>query len=274
MRPDDLLYIYEMEGTLFEPEKFFKEAFLAHWREGESTFLFFSEPQEESLKTFLKKNPHLTWVRSHSMSYKDWQGKGSSEYLDVGNLLFIPPGVTPPENREGIYIRLDPGVVFGSGHHPTTRDSLLALLWVYNQGKPETVLDLGTGTGILSLAAISLGAKEILAIDWNPACVETAKKNVALNSLEANIKVQEGRAEEYIQQPAELLVANLHLAVIREVIKNKAFFEKKWVILSGMMRSEYLEVKNDLKVSGFEILKEWDSEFTWFTLAGRNKGYP
>ncbi len=271
MKPDDQLIIYELEGTVVEPEKFFREKFLAHWREGDSTFLFFSEPQEETLKSFLENHSHLTWVRTHSMSYKDWQGGDFLDSLSVGKLIFVPPWAVEPGDAERVPIRIDPGVVFGSGQHPTTRDSLSALLWVYDRDRPKKVLDLGTGTGILALAAVSLGAEKVMAVDWNPACVETARKNVRLNNRQAVIDVAEGRAEDYIRQPADLLLANLHFAVIRDLIQDKDFFEKKWVILSGLLRSEFLEVKHRLQVPGFEILKEWDAEFTWFTLVGRNK---
>jgi ribosomal protein L11 methyltransferase len=270
MGPDDLLYIYELEGVPADAEDFFGEKLLAHWREGESSFLFFPEPREEDLEAFLKTRSHLTWVRSHHMRYKEWQG-GGLESLSVGKLIFSPPWLPEPKAPGKISIRVDPGVVFGSGQHPTTRDSLQALLWIYEQENPQAVLDLGTGTGILALAAVFLGARKVLAIDWNPACVQSAKKNVGLNHLQPFIEVQEGRAEEHIQSPADLLLANLHFAVIQEIIKDKAFFEKKWVVLSGLLRSEYLEVKYRLGPSNFEILKEWDSEFTWFTLLGRNK---
>jgi ribosomal protein L11 methyltransferase len=271
MNPDDLLYIYELEGVSLDAEYFFDSQLLAHWREGESSFLFFLEPREEELKVYLKTRPHLNWVRSHQMRYRNWQG-GGLEALSVGKFIFTPPWLPEPKEPDKISIRVDPGVVFGSGQHPTTRDSLRALLWIYEQEHPRTVLDLGTGTGILALAAVFLGAKKVLAIDWNPACVQSAQKNVALNRLQSSIEVYEGRAEDYIHKPADLLLANLHFAVIQEIIRDKAFFEKKWVVLSGLLRSEYLEVKHRLGGSSFEILKEWDSEFTWFTLVGRNKG--
>jgi ribosomal protein L11 methyltransferase len=274
MNPEDPLYIYELEGTLTETEGCFQENFIAHWREGDSTFLFFSKPQDGILPTFLKTHPDLNWVRTHIMDYKDWQGEGLLDSLTVGKFIIVPPGHPKPPEQEKICLRVDPGVVFGSGHHPTTRDSLLALQWVYNQEALAEVLDLGTGTGILSLAAVALGAKKILAVDWNPACVQTAQKNVVFNNLQTFIEVQEGRAEEFVRYPADLLLANLHFSVIQEVIKDRAFFEKKWVILSGLLRSEFLEVKYRLNLKDFEIIKEWDSEFTWFTLLGRNKERP
>jgi ribosomal protein L11 methyltransferase len=271
MGPDDPLIIYELEGILADPEVFFNKNFLAHWREEESHFLFFSHPQEEDLREFLKTQSGGTWVRTHNLSYKDWQGGAVVDSLAVGRFIFIPPWVSRVEDPEGIIIRLDPGVVFGSGTHPTTRDCLQALLWIYDREQLRRVLDLGTGTGILSLAAVSLGAEEVLAVDLNPACVRAAEKNVDLNNLKKKIKILEGRAEDYIQRPADLLIGNIHFAVIRELMAHQAFFEKKWVVLSGLLRSEYLEVKHRLQVPGFEILKEWDSDFTWFTLVGRNK---
>jgi ribosomal protein L11 methyltransferase len=271
MGPDDPLYIYELEGILSDPEVFFRENFLTYWREGESHFLFFSHPQEENLREFLKIQSGVTWVRTHNLSYKDWQGGAIVDFLSVGKFVFLPPGVPRPEDPENLILRLDPGVVFGSGTHPTTRDCLQALLWIYEREQPRKVLDLGTGTGILSLAAVSLGAEEVLAVDLNPACVRTAGKNAELNSLKNKIKIVEGRAEDYIHLPVDLVLGNIHFAVIRELINNRAFFEKKWVILSGLLRSEFLEVKRRLQVPGFEILKEWDSEFTWFTLVGRSK---
>ncbi|MBI4768501.1 MAG: 50S ribosomal protein L11 methyltransferase [Deltaproteobacteria bacterium] len=271
MDPDDPLYIYELEGALNDPEGFFKENFLAHWREGESHFLFFSHPREEDLRKFLKTQMGGTWVRTHNLSYKDWQGGTPVDSLSIGKFLFIPPWASRLEDPEGIMIRLDPGVVFGSGTHPTTRDCLQALLWIYEREQPRKVLDLGTGTGILSLAAVSLGAEEVLAVDLNPACVRAAEKNIGLNDLKEKIRIFEGRAEEYIHLPADLVMANIHFTVIRELITLPTFFEKNWVILSGLLRSEFLEIKHRLQVPGFEILKEWDSEFTWFTLAGRNK---
>ena len=84
-------------------------------------------------------------------------------------------------NEGEILILLDPCVVFGTGYHPTTRSCLKALWNLYQKEKPATVLDLGTGTGILALAAVKWGARRVLTVDCNELAAETASRNVKLN---------------------------------------------------------------------------------------------
>jgi|YelNatPaOPRAMG01_1025707.scaffolds.fasta_scaffold61568_2 ribosomal protein L11 methyltransferase len=268
MRPEDPLFIYEIEGRFQIPPEGLGRDFIAHWKEGESHFLFFSREQEERIKDILKGQPDALWIRSHTLIYRDWQGGESFDGVSIGKFLFLPPWIPVPQKSEGLPLRLDSGVVFGSGSHPTTRDSLLALQWVYEQDRPRKVLDLGCGTGILSLAACALGAEEVLAVDVNPACVRTAEKNARLNEMENKIRVREGQAEDFVQEPADLVLANLHFAVIRELIGRRAFWARKWLILSGLLRSEYREIRSRLQTMGFVVFEEWDADFTWFTLAG------
>jgi ribosomal protein L11 methyltransferase len=270
MNPEDHLYIYELSGTVVQPESFFQNSLIAHWREGDSTFLFFSCPSAAELQTFLTDRPALSWVRTHEISYRDWQAGENLEPLSIGRLRIFPLGHPVPGDGDWIPLIIDPGVVFGSGQHPTTRDCLKALLSIFDRETPEMVLDLGTGTGILAMAAVKLGSREVLGIDWNPACVATARKNIELNGLSSRIRVEEGLAGEYLQQPADLLLANLHFAVLRKLIEQPAFFEKKWAVLSGLLRSEYAEIKRRLDRPGFSLLGEWETDHTWFTLLGQN----
>jgi ribosomal protein L11 methyltransferase len=272
MNPEDRLYIYELSGTVVQPESHFQKSLIAHWREGDSTFLFFSSPSATELEALLTNHPGLSWVRTHEISYRDWQAGEDLEPLSIGRLRIFPLGHPVVAEGDSVALIIDPGVVFGSGQHPTTRDCLRALLWIFDRETPERVLDLGTGTGILATAAVKLGAREALGIDWNPACVSTARKNVEWNGLSRRIRVEEGSAEDYLREKADLLFANLHFAVVRELIEQPSFFEKPWVVLSGLLRSEYAEIKRRLDHPGFSLLQEWETENTWFTLLGQNVG--
>jgi ribosomal protein L11 methyltransferase len=272
MNPDDLLYIYELAGTVDRPEACFGPELLAHWREGASTFLFFSGPAERELPAFLAGHPGLSWLRTHEMTYRDWQAGEELETLEIGRLRILPLGRPVPQDDTGLTVVIDPGVVFGSGQHPTTRDSLRALLRVYEEDSPARVLDLGTGTGILALAALKLGAREVFAVDWNPACVANARRNGVLNGLSERLLVAEGAAETYIAKQADLLLANLHFAVVEELVQSPDFYLKPWVIVSGLLRSEACAVKDRLREPGFTLVREWETDGTWFTLLGRNRG--
>ena len=273
MRPDDLLYIYELAGTVVRPERHFQKSLIAHWREGDSTFLFFSGPAERELPAFLAGHPGLSWVRTHEMTYRDWQAGGELETLAIDRLRIVPLGRPVPADDRHLTIIIDPGVVFGSGQHPTTRDSLRALLQVYEEAAPARVLDLGSGTGILALAALKLGAREVLAVDWNPACVANTRRNAALNGYSERLRIVEGGAETYIVEPADLLLANLHFAVVEDLVQAPAFYEKPWVIVSGLLRSEARAVKARLgQQPSFTLVREWETDGTWFTLLGRNRG--
>jgi ribosomal protein L11 methyltransferase len=117
-----------------------------------------------------------------------------------------------------------------TGLHPTTRDCLKAVVHLYRQSPFEKVLDLGTGTGILALAAVFLGAKEVLAVDLNPLCVKTAQKNVHLNGFNESIQIAEGDVKDFVDEPADLVVANIHYDVIVKLLGERGFKGKNWFI--------------------------------------------
>jgi ribosomal protein L11 methyltransferase len=169
-------------------------------------------------------------------------------------------------------IVLDPGVVFGNGLHPTTRDCLRALRQLFKHHRIRKVVDLGTGTGILALAAAKLGAGDVRAIDINPLCVKTARRNVTLNHLNRTIQLSTGSVEGYVHERTDLLTANIHYDMIVSLLENATLSENAWLILSGLMRSHAHAVSDGLLKRGFRIVGQWDHEMTWFTLLARNEG--
>jgi ribosomal protein L11 methyltransferase len=130
------------------------------------------------------------------------------------------------------------------------------------------VLDFGTGTGVLSIAAAQLGAKSVMAADLNPLCVKTALHNVELNNLGHIIQVRESKAEDLVHEPADLVMANIHHAVIKSLVEFRQFKPGERLILSGLMRSQSREVKDRLRSKDFKIIKIWDHEMIWFTMLG------
>ena len=269
--PYNDLYIYQLGGRLTSQKEIHPRCFIGNWEEDDFSFLFFSDPAPEEIKKLLRSQPHLTYMDSYHMSYEQWQGAILTSF-DQGCFRIIPPWEIDAVGRHAQQpIILDPGLVFGTGTHPTTRDCLDAVELAFWEKTPEVVLDLGTGTGLLALAAARLGCKINLAVDLNLLAAKTAAKNVRLNNLERRVAVVQGYAEDIIAFPADLLIANIHYEIIKKLIRTKSFAAKKRFILSGLLRSEAKQVRIELEHLPAKIIKSWTHEGIWHTFYGEIK---
>ena len=129
-------------------------------------------------------------------------------------------------------------MAFGSGYHPSTKDCLVLLQKLFTASAPKTVLDLDTGTGILSIACLKMGSTTAYAIDNNNLSIETARGNRALNCVAERMHIIMGNAPDLLYLPAKLLVANMHYAAIDEITGLDAFYTKKHYLISGLLASE------------------------------------
>jgi ribosomal protein L11 methyltransferase len=268
MIPYETLYIYEICGEIQGLRNFFKEDFIGCWNEEGSSFLFFSLPHDEQVEAFADRSG-LSLLTRNILDYKAWQAGEELRPFKIGNLVFSPPWENAVIGKEETLVYVDPCVVFGTGYHPTTRSCLRALWEIYQKERPGKMLDLGTGSGILALAAAKWGAKKVLAIDCNELAVETALRNVSLNRELERIGVRQGKAEEFIDEEADLVCANLHLRVIESLLRKEAFFKKRWLILSGLFQRDGQEVVNRLEQGAVTIFQRVE-EKNWMTLTGLN----
>lgn len=266
------LYIYYIEGSLKrEEESHLGLTFLGNWAEEDSSFLFFTQPSKDLVQMIIDKDKRLRLIDEFHFTYEEWLG-GKVIPRKVSRFLIVPPWEDRQQNDQELKMLLNPGVVFGTSLHPTTRDSLLALLEISDILLSCRVLDLGTGTGILAIGAALLGAERVLAVDNNPLSVRTATLNVKLNELEERIEVRECLAENIIDTPSDLLIANIHFDIILKLVKDGGFIKKKYFILSGLMRSQAMDIKLELSRYPVEIVHEWDNDMVWRTILGRIKG--
>jgi ribosomal protein L11 methyltransferase len=269
--PYDDLYIYQLDGRLTSKIEIRQNNFIGNWEEEGSSFLFFSEPAYPQVEKLLHAQPQLTCIDSYHMSYEQWQGTVFNPF-DHGCFQIIAPWHADTVIRHDQFpIILDPGVVFGTGTHPTTRDCLDAVEMACRQKPPQRVLDLGTGSGLLALAAARLGCKLNLAVDLNLLAAQTAKKNVRLNRLKKQIAVVRGYAEDFIDCPADMLIANIHFSVMQKLIKANGFKTKKRFILSGLLRSEAKQVRIELERASAKVIKSWTHDGIWHTFYGELK---
>lgn len=267
--PPQELYIYYLKGRVC-PEKV-KDLpfFLGSWEEDGLSFLFFTKPSLYAVKELISFNTELELIEQFRTSYAEWQG-GRISSFKVGKLILTPVWEKTRGGSDYIELVFDPGVVFGSGNHCTTRDCLQGLSWIFNQYQIHSVLDLGTGTGVLAIAAAKLGSSKVLAVDTNPLAVKTTKRNVCFNMLQQKVLPCQGRAEELIDIPADLFLANIHYDVLQKVVHSSGLLQKKWFILSGLLTSQADKIKDVLYYRPVQIIKEWQNrEDNWHTILGK-----
>ncbi len=269
MIPYQRLYIYEIDGRVTREDNDFPTDYIGTWWEGEHSFLFFCQEAEGTIQSLLSREPSLCLIDRYTIDYQVWQGGDEIRPFRVGKMVFIPAWVEVTPEPDEIPIILDPCVVFGTGLHPTTRGCLEMLWEVFQWDRPRRVLDLGTGTGILAIASAKLGAERILAIDHNPLAVKTARKNVVRNREERHIAVIEGNAEDLIGEGCDLVCCNLHYLVLDRLLDKEAFFQKRWIILSGFLEREWKGIAQRLQRRGIGV-KTIAQHGSWQTVLGFN----
>jgi len=267
--PCDDLYIYYLQGRVTDAGRFFPEpGFIGNWQEEDTAFLFFDRPSLEPVRRMAAAHPGLKLLDQYHMTYRDWQGGALTAFRE-GRFTVHPAWADPEATPESPFtLRLDPGVVFGAGTHPTTRDCLGLLDRLFEREQIGSALDLGTGTGLLALGAVRLGCRRVLAVDLNLLSVQTARNNIRLNGMETAALPVQGRAEALIDCPADLVIANIHYDVMKDLIRSRGFQRKRWFILSGLLRSEARAVEERLARCSARILEKRTRDDVWSTYLG------
>lgn len=170
-----------------------------------------------------------------------------------------------PENADEKVIRLDPGRAFGTGTHPTTRLALLALEKEIRGS--ESMIDVGTGSGVLSIAAKYLGAGEIDAYDIDDEAIKATKENVALNPVAQDINIGTNSLLDGISKKVDLIVANILAGIIVPLIPQakECLNPGGKFITSGIINDKKDLIVNELTKHGFvidEILNQKD----WYSI--------
>ena len=204
-------------------------------------------------------------TRINIIKDQDW-GKNWRRFFRpdrVTQRLMVLPAWEPVSDfKKGMVIRIDPGPAFGTGQHPTTRMCLMAMEKI-NFSDPWTMLDVGTGSGILSIYASMLGASRVVAIDNDPEAIRWAEWNMRLNGLWGKIELS-SHSIETLKDNFSLLAANLILGSILNLLPyfERILDHKGWLILSGILWEQVKEVKEKLAEYAFhkdQVLhdREW-----------------
>lgn len=190
----------------------------------------------------------------------------------IGKLLVVKPTWREYQSGSGeIVIELDPGMAFGTGAHPTTRLCIQLLETYLTSGC--RFLDVGTGSGILMIAAAKLGANFVKGIDKDEVAVDVARKNLCLNHIDPNrYQLVVGNLVEQIADPFDMVVANIlteTILVLLDDIPN-ILSPNGIFICSGIIDSKKEAVLQKMIQKGFDILSIKELE-TWVAIAGKIK---
>ncbi len=195
---------------------------------------------------------------------EDWENNWKQYYqpIPIGQRLLVVPKWMEPDRSEGrIPVLLDPGMIFGTGAHASTQMCMLRLEELIRGG--EELLDLGSGSGILSITALRLGAAHATGVDVDPKAEDIARENAAINGLGAdrftavtgNVITGQAELEALFSKTYDIVCMNIFADVIipMAAVLPRFMTGKTRLICSGVLENRYDEVRSAIEAAGLEI---------------------
>jgi ribosomal protein L11 methyltransferase len=187
-------------------------------------------------------------------------------------IVLKPPEIFYRREPGHIVIQIQPGVSFGTGQHPTTRLALRGIEQailneeLINKNRATSALDIGTGTGVLAIAAVLLGINTALGLDIDPCARVEAKSNVKINELEDRVAIED-RQVENVNTPFSLVIANLRYPTLKRICNNifRITADGGIIVLSGIKPHEVKALVENYTTNGLEV--RWrETEKSWSAL--------
>jgi ribosomal protein L11 methyltransferase len=220
----------------------------------------------------------------------DWSQAWKQHFhpVPIGSRLFIIPDWLEVEENSRIVVRINPGMAFGTGTHPTTKlcleilEDYLAIVQSDNRGadnSQQTMIDVGCGSGILGIAAAKLGVRCILGVDLDPKAIEIAQRNALVNGVQEQLELATGSVSEirsgnFSIRRAPLVTANILASVLVTLLREgmgELLTNQGRLILSGILEEQMAEVEEAIKASGMQ-LEEVRQSADWLALVVNKQG--
>ncbi len=230
---------------------------------------------KERLTSLKKNNSMESDVLSKKIFEKDWSEAWKEFFKPekISKNIVVKPSWHEFSGQAGdIIIEIDPGMAFGTGTHPTT---VLCVNAIEKYIKPaSTVLDIGTGSGILLIAAAKLGAGHMVGIDIDELAVKIAKKNMLRNRIDPKqFIIKKGSLADVGYGKFDIVVANIVHGVILKIIDHvENFLSKDGIfICSGILQEQKKLIEDKIIKKGFKIIETGNSQ-EWTMIAGKKHG--
>lgn len=258
------------------------------------------EKQQTTVAVYLESKPEWSKARQESLSHdlrrlrtgagapppklvltalrrQDWAEAWKRHFkpLLIGDKLWVGPSWSRDRpRRKRVEVVLDPGLSFGTGQHPTTAFCLGEVVRSRRPGLNQSLLDIGTGSGILAIAAAKLGYRMIDALDLDPDSIRIARANARFNKVDATVRFRRqdlATLPLHSKRPYSVVCANL-MAELLQAQKSRILARlhpEGVLVLAGILRSEFAVVQRVYEADGLRLVRsrarrEWRSgSFTW-----------
>lgn len=223
-----------------------------------------SEEKFKTLKAEITSDVKIKEIQEENWN-EAWEK--SIQPIEVGNKITIKPSWANYENSSGrIVIQIDPKMSFGTGYHETTRLTL-QLLEKYIK-EEDIILDVGTGTGILAIAAIKLGGSRALGIDNDEWSIDNAKENVAANNLSDSIEISDSALASLPETKYDMVTANIMLNTILEMLPDivKRIKSGGIILFSGLLLIDDKSFSSSIEKYNLKIIEKL-TEGEWLAFA-------
>jgi len=227
---------------------------------------FLENPSAELIQELKARLPQSEVVMSEEQ-VKDWleEWKKGFESFELAEGIWIVPSWKPIPPQAKTYLRLDPGMAFGSGTHETTQlASQLVVEFANSQKNPFTAIDVGCGTGILSMVA-AMNEADVDAIDIEKEALRVTQENIELNELADFVHVLPHSLEK-IETKYDLVIANIIDAVLIHIKSDLIRVAKKTIVVSGILQDHAKEFEQEFckTLKLVKTLKKGEWQAYWF----------
>ncbi len=237
-----MCFVYECISSKLPVSEPSHPSYRGMQREGKYIYFFFDSMEDEFFANWLRLQENLIYIKRYEFEPHRWQtfsrliNIGSFYIRTVSNSKDCLPN-RKDESASNRTIFLTTGTSFGSGIHPTTKASLIALEKVFSSVRCNTVFDCGTGSGILGIAAVLLGAKQVICSDISPISIKDAKRNAILNDVSEKLLFVMGDGVSCVTPPkVDLLITNIEWPSLNQMLRTQKWHEYNLIIISGFPR--------------------------------------
>ena len=258
----DLYSSLTLEGSKIDREiasAYLEGYYLGVNEKNDLTTIYFKNIDKNKIEHIIKSNFKVNNWFWKDIENQDWMHNWKPYFKDIliENKVVVVPAWSNLVDDDKIVLKIDPGMAFGTGHHETT-ELMIGFILKYHE-KNMSVLDIGTGSGILSILAYKLKSKKILSVDNDPLVKENFIKNKGINDSHAILEIKSCFNIKDFRY--DLILANINKNILIDLIPLMTS-RKKIIVLSGILESDYDEIldvisKNNFRLIEYNKINEW-----------------